>query len=293
LSLARLKQRLKTVRGRLREGYVRRFRSFTPADLLAMLRDLGVAPGDVVMAHSSFDRFEGFQGSPIDAIKVLKDAVTPEGTLLMVTLPFTGSATDYVKKGEITDLKRTPSRMGLLTEFFRRMGGVERSIHPTHPVAAWGRLAVKMTEGHERARTPCGAPSPFSKLSDENGKILLLGTGVRTITFFHYVEEVIEHMMPKSAFTKEEFTLETRTKTGELVKTVTRLYDQDLALRRWLVPVETELRRRGQWKVGRVKGLVATLMLARDFQQAQTDLAAKGIFNYSEKPRPGAAADPE
>jgi aminoglycoside 3-N-acetyltransferase len=253
-----------------------------------MLKRLGVAPGDVVMAHSSFDKFEGFLGSPLDAIKVLKEAVTAEGTLLMVTLPFTGSATDYVRKGEITDLKKTPSRMGLVTEFFRRTGGVERSIHPTHPVAAWGKLAVKMTEGHERAKTPCGAPSPFSKLADEDGKILLLGTGVRTITFFHYVEEVIEHMMPQSAFTKEEFTLQTRTKTGELVTTVTRLYDQDLALRRWLVPVENELRRRGQWKVERVKGLVATLIGARDFQKAQTDLAARGIFQYSEKPRPEA-----
>ena len=277
---AKLKQALKVARGRMRAAYVRRFRAFGPEDLLAMLRRLGVAEGDVVMAHSSFDKFEGFRGSPLDAIRVLKDAVGPEGTLLMVTLPFTGSATEFVLKGEILDVRRTPSRMGLVTEFFRRMSGVERSIHPTHPVAAWGKLAVPMTADHYRAKTPCGAPSPFSKLLDYGGKILLLGTGVRTITYFHYVEEVLEARMPYSPFTKEEFTLSTRTGTGETVTTVTRLYDLDLAARRYLVPVEDELRRRGQWRTARVKGLTATLVGASDFLNAMNDLAARGVYCY-------------
>jgi hypothetical protein len=98
-ALRRVKQALKSARGRLRAGYVRRFRSFGREDLLLMLRRLGVAPGDVVMAHSSYERFEGFRGSPLDAIAVLEEAVGAEGTLLMVTLPFTGSATDFVNAG--------------------------------------------------------------------------------------------------------------------------------------------------------------------------------------------------
>jgi aminoglycoside 3-N-acetyltransferase len=262
-ALKRLKQSLKVARGRLRTAYIRRFRAFGPGELLAAVRAVGVSPGDVVMAHSSFDRFEGFQGSA-----------------LVPTLPFTGSALDYVRSGVVTDLKLTPSRMGLVTEFFRRMQGVERSAHPTHPVAARGRLAVEMTAGHHEAKTPCGAPSPFSRLLDHGGKILLLGTGVRTITFFHYVEEVLEPTMPFSPFTTESFTLATRTRAGETVTTVTRLYDQAVAVRRWLVPLEDELRRRGQWRTARAGGLEVTLVTAAHVLTAMADLAAKGVYCY-------------
>jgi aminoglycoside 3-N-acetyltransferase len=279
-ALKRLKQSLKVARGRLRTAYIRRFRAFGPGELLAAVRAVGVSPGDVVMAHSSFDRFEGFQGSALDVIRVLQESVGPEGTLLMPTLPFTGSALDYVRSGVVTDLKLTPSRMGLVTEFFRRMQGVERSAHPTHPVAARGRLAVEMTAGHHEAKTPCGAPSPFSRLLDHGGKILLLGTGVRTITFFHYVEEVLEPTMPFSPFTTESFTLATRTRAGETVTTVTRLYDQAVAVRRWLVPLEDELRRRGQWRTARAGGLEVTLVTAAHVLTAMADLAAKGVYCY-------------
>ena len=56
----------------------------------AALSALGLRPGQVVMVHSSFDRFAGFTGKPSEVIQALEDAVGPEGTLLMPTLPFTG-----------------------------------------------------------------------------------------------------------------------------------------------------------------------------------------------------------
>ena len=126
------KERLKGWRKRLRLVYVRRWRAFGPDDLLAALRRLGITPGDVLMVHSSFDRFAGFSGKPTDVLRVLQDAVGPTGTLLMPTLPFTGTAVEYVSRGEIFDVRRTPSRVGLLTELFRRSPGVVRSVHPTH-----------------------------------------------------------------------------------------------------------------------------------------------------------------
>lgn len=289
--LGRFKQALKVVRGRLREGYIKRFRSFGPEDFLAALRRAGVREGDVLNVHVSYDKFEGFRGSVMDVIRVLKDAVGPEGTIFMPTMPFTGSATDYVMSGEILDVKRTPSRMGLVTEMFRRMKDVRRSVHPTHAVAAWGRLADELVKDHEKAGTPCGHPSPYSKLADHGGKVLLLGTGARTITYFHYVEEVIESRMPFSPFTTETFTLRTKNAAGEIVTTVTRLYDRKWALRRYLVPLEEELRRKKQWRTAKVGGLVVTLMGAEEILRAQTDLAERGVFLYS--PMDDAGRPPE
>src|SRR5881397_1311983 len=42
----------------------------------------------------------------------------------------------YVQKNPKFDLRRTPSKVGPLTEVFRPLPSVVRSLHPTHPVAA-------------------------------------------------------------------------------------------------------------------------------------------------------------
>jgi aminoglycoside 3-N-acetyltransferase len=165
--------------------YVRWRYRFGPEELLSFLVKLGLRNGDVVLTHISYDRFSAFTGKPTDVIDCLQRVVGNQGTLLMPTIPFTGLAVEYVREGKIFDVLRTPSQMGLVTEIFRRMPGVVRSVHPTHPVAAWGARAQEMISGHENCSTPCGRQSPYGRLLDCEGKILLLGTGIRALTFFH------------------------------------------------------------------------------------------------------------
>src|SRR5688572_10370238 len=121
--------------------YVRTFQSFSSAHLATAVSALGLNGGDTVLVHSSYDAFQGFAGKPTDVITVLQDIIGAQGVLMMPTLPFTGTAVDYVRSDPVFDVKRTPSRMGLLTELFRRRGDVLRSVHPTHSVAVWGRAA--------------------------------------------------------------------------------------------------------------------------------------------------------
>jgi len=64
---------------RLVRGYHRRFRAFTPVDLNRALVELGVVAGDVVMVHSAFDSFLGFQGGPVDVIRTLREVVGARG----------------------------------------------------------------------------------------------------------------------------------------------------------------------------------------------------------------------
>ena len=66
---------IKSWRDRVRAMYIQRFYSFAPADLLAGLRHLGIQGGDVLLAHTSFDQFQGFKGGIGEAIRVLQDAV--------------------------------------------------------------------------------------------------------------------------------------------------------------------------------------------------------------------------
>jgi len=274
------KDRLKGWRKRLRLAYVRRWHGFGPDDLLATLRRLGVRSGDVMLVHSSYDRFAGFSGKPSDVLRVLQEAITPAGTILMPTLPFTGTAVDYVSRGSIFDVQRTPSQMGLLTELFRRSPEVSRSVHPTHPVAAWGRRAMYMLANHHLARTPCGEGTPFARLLEQDGRILLLGTDIGSVTFFHYIEEVLEPSMPMSPFTKEEFSLQSRDKTGAILVSKLRLFDPAVSRRRDLGKLERVLRQQANWVEARLGDLGIILLEARDVMAASKRLAAQGVYCY-------------
>ena len=112
--------------------YIGTFHRFDVDMLKSALRELGVTRNQVVLVHSSFDAFRGFAGRPSDVVDALEDLVGPAGTVLMPSIPFTGTAIGYLKSGKITDIAKTPSRNGLLTEVFRRKKGTLRSVHPTH-----------------------------------------------------------------------------------------------------------------------------------------------------------------
>jgi aminoglycoside 3-N-acetyltransferase len=274
------KDRLKGWRKRLRLAYARRWRAFGAGDLLAVLGKLGIRPGDVLMVHSSFDRFAGFSGKPSDVIRALQDAVGPRGTILMPTLPFTGTAVDYASRGGVFDVRLTPSQVGLLTELFRRSPEVSRSVHPTHPVAAWGARTTEMLAHHHLARTPCGEGTPFARLLEHDGRILLLGADIESLTFFHYIEEALEPGMPMSPFTKEEFSLQSRDETGATLVSKTRLFDPSLSRRRDLRRLEAVLRRETKWAERRVGELAVVLLEARDVMEASKTLAAQGVYCY-------------
>src|SRR2546423_6651563 len=140
---------------RLVRSYHDTFYPFTPAGLKSALLGVGVVPGDVLMVHSAFDSFRGFQGSPMDVIRTLQEVVGVEGALMMPTIPFRGTAVEYALGDPVFDVRQTISRMGLITELFRRSSGVVRSIHPTHSVAVWGNRSAALIAGHEHAGTPC------------------------------------------------------------------------------------------------------------------------------------------
>lgn len=276
----RTKERLKGWRKRLRLAYVRRWRGFGPDDLRAALRHLGIAEGQVVMVHSSFDQFAGFSGKATEVIAVLEEAVGATGTLLMPTLPFTGTAVEYVSHGPMFDARRTASRVGLLTELFRRSPGVLRSTHPTHAVAAWGAGAAEMLANHHLARTPCGEGSPYARLLERDGRILFLGAGIESMTFFHYVEEVLEPDMPFSPFTREELALSSKDLAGTVLESKTRLFDPAVSRRRDLDRLRPVLRQDGAWTERRLGELSMVLLEARNVLTASRRLAAQGVYCY-------------
>lgn len=254
--------------------------AFDRQDLLSVLRSVGVRSGDVIMVHSAIDRFAAFKGTPTDIIETLKAAVGEDGAVLMPTIPFTRTAVEYAKTAPVFDVMRTPSRVGLLTELFRRSDGVVRSVHPTHPVAAWGRDSLRLVEGHEFAGSPCGAGSPYEKLLDLDGKIVFLGVPIDVLTFFHTIEARLEPTMPFSPFTSEVYEFRCRGIDGAEVVVRSRLFDPAVSRRRTMAPLDAELKRSGAWRSGRVGNVAVIAISARAAMAAARRLADRGVYCY-------------
>lgn len=263
-----------------RRWSTRTFRSFGPGALEQALRGLSIKQGDTLLVHSSFDAFEGFQGKPTDVISILQHMVGEQGALLMPTMTFSGTAVDHARAKPLFDVARTPSRMGLLTELFRRSPGVIRSIHPTHPVAIWGRDASTIAAGHHLARTPCGLGTPFDALRQRNGKILLLGTDISVLTFFHLLEEVLEADLPVAPFTEEVFHLQSKARDGQILDTHCRLFEPAVSRRRNLHKLVPCLKQAGSWREARVGGLKIAVLPAVAVEQVVRNMLKQGVYCY-------------
>lgn len=152
---------------------------------------LGIRADGVLLVHSSLRSLglpaetPGRAGSVVAA---LLQAIGAEGTLLMPALSY-----ETVRSTQpFFDVSDTPSCVGALTEYFRCRPGVIRSVHPTHSVCGFGKLAQEILGNHQLDTTPCGQHSPFAKLPGLNGQILFLGCGLRPNTSMHAIEEHIE-----------------------------------------------------------------------------------------------------
>jgi aminoglycoside N3'-acetyltransferase len=193
---ARQRRFVKNAVSRVRMEVVRRFRAYDAAQLFAALRGLGLEDGDAVLVHSRVSVQSGFDGRPADLIACLRAAIGNQGTLLMVSNPYSTSTLEYLSGHPRFDVRRTASQMGMLTEVFRRQQGVERSLSPTHPVLAQGSLAGWFLKDHERSRIGCGDDTPFSRLAEVDAKMLFFDTGVDAMTFLHHIEHSVRDELP-------------------------------------------------------------------------------------------------
>ena len=157
---------------------------WTYEDLCEGLRSsCGVSAGDTLILHSSQAALGRIDGSVVTSVRVLKDVITPAGTLLLPV--FSNPRPDGIFK-----IKRTPSRVGLLTEAFRRSADVKRSKHPTHSVVAWGKRRDEFLGGHENT-SALGPDSPFHKAAKAGADILMIGCDMTTLSIIHVAEALL------------------------------------------------------------------------------------------------------
>ncbi len=151
------------------------------------LTEVGVRASGVLLVHSSLSALGQVPGGAQTVIQGLLQALGRQGTLLMPALSYER----VTSKNPVFDVRRTPSNVGLIPETFRRRPATLRSMHPTHSVCAVGPRAKPLLENHDQDTTPCGPHSPFHRLPDVGGQILMLGCGLKPNTSMHAIEEEV------------------------------------------------------------------------------------------------------
>ena len=163
------------VKMKILAAVVPRFLSYGEKEFAEALSDLGIEQGDAVMVHASLRAHNGFGGSAPDMVRVLKSAVGQSGLLVMPSLTYRDSSKAFLTREETMKVRTSPSRMGLLSEVFRRGKDVKRSLSPTHPLLAYGADSEVFISDHDKTDRPFGPSSPFSRLLESDGKILCMG----------------------------------------------------------------------------------------------------------------------
>ncbi|MDH5700480.1 MAG: AAC(3) family N-acetyltransferase [Nitrospirota bacterium] len=162
----------------------------TQQTIVNTLRDLGLSTGNVVCVHSSFSSLGYVEGGPETLIRALEEVLGASGTIMMPTFSMGGSMLSYLESEEVFDVCKTPSKVGAVTEAFRKWPGVIRSLHPTNSVAAKGRLAKDLLDGHQQSAKPFGLETPFGRLAPLGGKILMVNTHIHS--FLHHVQDLVD-----------------------------------------------------------------------------------------------------
>ncbi len=157
----------------------------TKQDIFRMLESFGITHSDKVTVHSSLRAVGPIENGADGLLDALCEYLV-DGLLLIPTHTWAG----FTERLSF-DVRTEKPCLGILSTVAAFRADAKRSLHPTHSVAAFGKMATEYIRGEERCATPTPVHSCLSRLYEENGKILLLGVGMESNTYLHAVEERI------------------------------------------------------------------------------------------------------
>ncbi|AWK87376.1 aminoglycoside 3-N-acetyltransferase [Azospirillum thermophilum] len=170
-------------------------------ELRSQLEALGVEPGDSVMIHAAMRSAGEMLNGPDALIGAILDAVGPRGTLLAYVnwdaqyedaLDEEGMLPPALKP-DIPPFDPAASRAsrdhGVIAEFVRTYPGARRSGNPGASVAAIGARADWFVADHP-LDYGYGEGSPFAKLVEAGGKVLMVGAPLDTVSLLHHAEHL-------------------------------------------------------------------------------------------------------
>jgi aminoglycoside 3-N-acetyltransferase len=167
------------------------------------LRELGVREGGVLLVHTSMRSLGWVVGGAETVVRALMDAVGPHGTVAAVAswsdIPLRMDEWSpewrraYLDEmpGFDPDHSEANPLYGRVPERIRSWPGSRKSAHPDQRVVAIGEKARWLTSPHELDDS-FGARTPFARLVDCGGQVLMLGAPLRSLTLLHHAEAIVD-----------------------------------------------------------------------------------------------------
>jgi len=247
-------QRNKALERERQEGHV-----LTHDDLVQQFRAVGILEGDVLLVHSSLSKIGYVEEGPKTVVEALLEAVGPKGHLLMPNSPNPSLQLEYIRGLEIFDVANDSSKLGAISEYFRKLPEAIRSAHPTEPVSCIGEDAAWFTQEHFGCLTPYTEKSPFYKVSERKGKILYLGVTLDNAgTNLHTLEDAVEDF-PYPVYFEETFTIPVRFSDGNVASMETKVHNPAQSVKRkcdGLIPLFKEKGVLQEVKIGQARALL-------------------------------------
>jgi aminoglycoside 3-N-acetyltransferase len=151
------------------------------------------------MVHTRMSALGWVVGGSETVVRALLDALGPEGTLMAYA-----SWADHVytledrpeeyREAYLAEPPRwdpatgeVDPDYGRIPERVRTWPGTVRSVHPEASVVAIGSRAEWLVAPHEDGY---GAGSPFARLVEAGGQVLMLGAPLNTVTLLHHAEAI-------------------------------------------------------------------------------------------------------
>ncbi|QKW48806.1 aminoglycoside N(3)-acetyltransferase [Streptomyces buecherae] len=174
----------------------------TRDSLATELRDLGVRPGETLLAHSSLSSLGWVCGGAPVVVAALLDVLGPAGTLVVPThtsdnsdpagwtqppVPAQWWPTIRAALPAYDPATSRSYRVGAIPEAARTWPGAARSAHPQTSFAAVGARAHAIVDDHA-LDCRLGERSPLARLEQAAARVLLLGVGYDSCTAFHLAE---------------------------------------------------------------------------------------------------------
>ncbi len=169
----------------------------TRRGLAADFGGIGLAAGDSVLVHAALRQVGPIIGGPDAVVAALRDVLGPDGTVLGYAdwqgqddiEAFPDLRDDHPPFDPLTS--RAVRDNGYWPELLRTTPGALRSGNPGASMVALGGRARWFTDNHPLDHG-YGPGSPLARLVEADGKVLMLGAPLDTMTLLHYAEAIAD-----------------------------------------------------------------------------------------------------
>lgn len=248
------------------------------------LTAVGLRQGDLALLHSDASAVIKMSGDddwsrPLELLRVaVAEVLGDQGTLIVPTFNW-----DFCK-GRPYDAAKTPSQLGLFSNYIRTRPEAQRSLHAIFPFAGIGPLVPALFSGI--SKSSFGLESVFDRLRQKNAKLVFLNTSFFCCTFVHHVEQV--HGV---SYRYQKYFTGTVTANGETYEDTFEFYvrDEKLTVNSYPTRLGERMRREGLLQAASLgDGEILSTTCGDVFREAMTALDDDPFFLLKEPPVPQA-----